>query len=765
MLNKTTDSLIKLRWPLLVLSLLIVALAFYGFKFFKFDASPRSYFVDGHPPLERFLATEERYGRDYRIFIMASAKEGDMFDDKNLKALLDITTQGWDLPFVRRVDSLTNYQFTSSEDDELYVDDFLSEELIGQTAKLAERKAIATSDIALVKRLISKDAKHAAVILSLTVDGTDREAEFGLVDQVYELEEAIKAKHPSIDIAVTGNLISNYHNIKIAIRDVMVMIPVMFALMFIMIGALLKSVSTVVVSLTVASMSAIGALGLGALFGVEFSMLAMNAMIISITVAVAHCIHIFTQLFTELRTKPKAQALAASLRINFFAVSMTSLTTLIGFLSLNFNDLPPAAALGNAAAIGTALAWLFSLTVLPALVMILPFKAAKTQSRFLETRMERLGDWVIKRKYHVLLSMSVLTIIMVVLSFSNILNDRFSELIHKPHIFRADNESIDRHFGGLLTAHYDIDSGSENNIADPEYLKNLDMFANYLRAQPEVQSVHSFADIIKSLNKSMHNDDPAYYSIPDSRELAAQYILLYEMSLPYGLDLSDQITSDKRYSRLMVSMPSADTRTIIDVEQRIWAWQQENLPKHMQHEGAAMAMIWAHLSRDSLTHSLEGSIIALTLISVVLLVVLKSLRYGLVSLIPNLMPAAFGFGVWYFISGEVGLGLTCVVIITIGIVVDDTVHFLAKYKKAIQENKGDAELAIRATFRQVGPALCITSMVLTSGFLVLALSKIISNSALGSVTAIILMSALLLDILLLPALLLLVDRNRKKQYQ
>lgn len=762
MMSALPQRLIQWRWPLFALSILITICAFIGFKYFVFDASPRSYFVDGHKPYERFVALEDTYGRDFRVFIMLSAKEGDMFSKDHAEALLETTEKAWKLPFVRRVDSIANYQFTSSQNDELFVEDFLSKEMLGNPKKLAERKQTALNDISVVNRLISDDGKHAGVILSLTVDGSDQDGEDALVKEAYDLEEAIKQQHPSIDVAITGNLISTYHSRKIAGRDIAIMVPTMILLMFILIGALLRSISTVFVALFVAMFAGIGALGLGALLGVEFSMLAVNALIISITVSVAHCIHIFTQFFTELKTKPKREALAASIRVNFFAVTMTSLTTAIGFLSLNFNDLPPAIALGNAAAIGTGLAWLYSLTMLPALVMLLPFSPPKTENQFLTNRMAQLAEFVIQHQYKVLIGMSAITAIMIALSFSNILNDRFSEIIHEPHIFRSDTNAVDKHFGALYSAHYDLDSGASDNIADPEYLKKMDEFATFLRAQPEVKSVYSFADVIKRLNKSMHNDDPAYYKIPDSRELAAQYILLYEMSLPFGLDLSDQITMDKQRSRLLVTMPAIDTRQLKEIEERFWAWQQENMPEKMRHEGASMAIIWAHLSENSLTHSLEGSVIALALISLILLLVLKSLRYGIVSLAPNLLPASFGFGAWYFMSGEVGIGLTCVIIITIGIVVDDTVHFLAKYKKAIDENKGDAEAAIRTTFKQVGPALCITTMVLSAGFLVLSLSKISGNSSLGSVTAIILFAAFILDVLLLPALLLLIDKNRKK---
>ena len=310
-----------------------------------------------------------------------------------------------------------------------------------------------------------------------------------------------------------------------------------------------------------------------------------------------------------------------------------------------------------------------------------------------------------------------------------------------------------------------MDSGGANDIVDPAYLRKLDEFAAFLRQQPEVTSVRTFSDTIKRLNKSMHGDDPAYYRIPDDRELIAQYLLLYELSLPFGLDLGEQLTSDRRYSLLVANMPSLDTKTDIGLDERIWAWQQENLPAHMQERNVAISTIWSHLTIHSLTNSLEGSAIALVLISVILLLMLRSVRYGIISLIPNILPAVFGFGAWYLYSGNVGLGLTCVVIITIGIVVDDTVHLLAKYQKALQIKHGRVEDAIRLTLHQVGPALFMTTVVLASGFSVLGLSQIVINSALGQVTTVILLAAFVLDVVLLPAVLLIWDRNRDQEYE
>lgn len=760
--------LIRYRWLFFLASVAFLAFSISGLGRFTFDGSPRAFFSEDNPSYERFEALEDTYGNDFKIFLMFSSEDGSsIMTPENLRALREMTEKSWELPYVRRVDSLSNYQYTYSQNDELYVDDMFNETVLNDPDTLTQRRAAALRDQDIVNRLVSKDGKHAAIILALTltVDQTQTGEGSDLVKKAVELSRNIEEKYPNISIAGTGSLLSTVYSMIVARDDMSFMIPAMFGLMFIILGVLLRSISTVIVAFIVAVMSAVGALGIASWFGITFSVLSINAVIICITVAVAHCIHIFTLMFKELRSKSKVDALASSLNTNFFAISVTTLTTLIGFLSLNTNDLPPAVDLGNAAAIGTAFAWLLSLTMLPALVMVFPFKAHKTSELLIDRILDKLANVLIARKYTVLFFMVALCGFMTFMSFQNELNDRLTETLHEPHVFRSDTRKIDQHFGALYINSFDLDSGAENGIYDPEYLKNMDKFASYLRSQPEVTSVHAFSDIIKRLNKTMHNDDPAYYSIPDNRELIAQYVLMYELSLPLGLDLGSQVTHDRRKTILTASMPVLDTKTDIGLDQRIWAWQQKNLPEQMQNANIAVSTIWSYLTIHSLTNSLEGSATALILISFIMLMLLRSLRYGAISLIPNIVPAVFGFGIWYLYSqGQVGLGLTCVAIITIGIVVDDTVHFLVKYQKAMKEHKGDTEQAIRSTFKQVGSALFMTTAVLASGFGVLGTSQIIINSALGQVTSIILVSAFLLDIVLLPVILMIIDRNRKYQY-
>jgi uncharacterized membrane protein YdfJ with MMPL/SSD domain len=269
-------------------------------------------------------------------------------------------------------------------------------------------------------------------------------------------------------------------------------------------------------------------------------------------------------------------------------------------------------------------------------------------------------------------------------------------------------------------------------------------------------------DIFKRLNRNMHADDDSYYTLPEQRDLAAQYLLLYEMSLPYGLDLNNQINVDKSSTRMTVMLYNTSTTVVLDLEQRAQAWLNDNVPQSMRNDGASPTIMFSHIGFRNIRAMLTGTTVALVLISLVLIIALRSLRIGLISLVPNLIPAGMAFGLWAITVGQVGLALSVVTGMTLGIVVDDTVHFLSKYLRARREKGLNAQDATRYAFRTVGLALVATSVVLAFGFLVLTKSAFVLNSDMGLMTAATIMFALIADFLLLPPLLMALDNKEMK---
>jgi len=765
MIESLAQRLLHYRLGLFIASLLLVVVSIYGFKYFTFDGSARAFFETDYQPYLDLEEIEEKYGKESRIFLMLDVEAGDPFAKQWLSLQESMTQEAWLLPYVIRVDSLSNFLRTYNHKGDLYVEPLIEAADTYDVEKIEAVKAIARHDESLRGRLVTEDARYVAMALEFNIGkASQQEKEIQLAEEVYHWIEEIEQENPGLKIYATGDIISTYNNGLIIIHDIMVMIPAMFALMFIALGFIMRTVSGVFAVLVIAFSAMLAGLGFGAWLGITFSMITMNAVMIIITVSIAHCVHLLNHFFHVYKdpSASKSSALLESIRVNFIPVSMTSLTTALGFLTLNTSDLPPAAALGNVSAIGVLMSWIFSLSMLPAFVMFLPFKKPEAATTKLEQFMHFLSRWVIRFKMPLLIGTLLVSLLMAYLASLNVINDRFSETIREPHKFRVHNEKIDQHFGGLYNYNYELRAKGENGITDPEYLHKLDEFTQWLRKQDDVKSVYSFIDVIKRLNKSMHDDNPEYYRVPHSSELAAQYLLLYELSLPQGVDLNNQILLDKSATRVMVTTESVDTHKIFELQDRVRQWQADNLPEYMRRDGASMAVMWSQLSMESFITTLKGSFIALLVISLLMVLVLKSFRYGLISLVPNILPAVMGFGLWALVDGELSMGLTSVVIITMGIVVDDTVHFLSKYKYAKDYLAANTEEAIHYAFKYVGTALWATSFVLVSGFALLMHSQVASNADLGFLTSAIIVSALLLDFFLLPPLLLLLDKLSPK---
>ena len=341
----------------------------------------------------------------------------------------------------------------------------------------------------------------------------------------------------------------------------------------------------------------------------------------------------------------------------------------------------------------------------------------------------------------------------------NELNDVFVEYFDNTVEFRRDSDYASEHLTGVYYIDYSLESGETGGVSNPDYLENAEKFVQFLRSLPEVIHVFSITDTFKRLNKSMHGDDPAWYKLPDERNLAAQYLLLYEMSLPYGLDLNNQLNVDKSATRIAVTLVTMSSKEMIALEEKTSAWLKENMPE-LEATGTGPTIMFAHLGMRNIHSMLIGTSIALFLISMVLIFFFGSLKFGLISMLPNILPAAAAFGLWGIYVGQVGIGISIVTGMTLGIVVDDTVHFLSKYLRARREGNMNSHEAVRYAFNSVGIALLVTSVVLIAGFMILAQSHFVLNSDMGLLTSVVIGLALIIDFLFLPPLLMKIEGEK-----
>ena len=748
------------RWLVLILSIVIALLLASGGRLLKFDNDYRIFFDKSNPQLEAFENLQSTYTKNDSVIVAIAPKDGNVFSKETLKAIVDITERAWQTPYSIRVDSLSNFQHTYADDDDLTVENLIENPNELSQADLDRIQKIALNEPLILHRLLSDKSDVTAINITVEFPNIDPTSETPkTVKSVRELKRYINKTYPNLDVYLSGIVMMNNAFPEASQYDMTHLIPMALGIILLLVLFLLRSIVGTIVTLLTIAFAVMSAMGSAGWLGIHLSPPTMSAPTIILTLAIADCVHILSNWLQGMRKgMDKITAMRESLRINFGPVFLTSITTAIGFLSLNFSDAPPFRDLGNIAAIGVIYAWVLSIGFMPALVTLLPSRVkAKDEQSHKNSQMAKLAEFTIRQQKKLLIAGAALFIVLVSFLPKNELNDVFVHYFDERIQFRTDTDFLLSHLTGMYFVDYSLDSKKANGVSDPHYLKQVEKFANWLREQPEVIHVNTLTDTMKRLNRNMHGDDPAAYRLPERKDLAAQYLLLYEMSLPYGLDLNNQIDIRKQSTRLTVTLKTISTQEVLAFEQRTLDWMQANTPAIKTH-GSSPTIMFAHIGMKNIVSLLTGAAVALVLISFILIIALKSFRYGLISLIPNLMPAGLAFGLWAIVDGEIGLALSVVTSMTIGIVVDDTVHFLSKYLRARREQGLNAEQAVRYAFSTVGSALWVTSIALIGGFLVISTSSFEINAGMGLVTSMIIGFALLADFLFLPPLLLTFDK-------
>ncbi len=756
--ERYADWLLQNRWLAILLSVVVVLALASGTRLLKFDNDYRIFFDGDNPQLVAFENLQDTYSKNDSVMMVIAPKDGNVFTKKTLTAIADITERAWQTPYSIRVDSITNFQHTFASGDDLTVRDLVEEPAALTPATIAEVREIALHEPLMLHRLISETGHVTNINISVEqpeIDVTKEVPE--IVKSIRELESYIHTTYPDLEVYLSGIVMMNNAFPEAAQYDMKHLIPLAVLIILTLVFFLTRSIAGTLGTFLVIILSVLAAMGSTGWLGIHLSPPAMSAPTIIMTLAVADCVHVLSNWIQSMRKgMDKVKAMRESLRINFGPIFLTSITTAIGFLSLNFSDAPPFRDLGNISALGVIFAWMLSVVFLPAFVTLLPSRVKQRAVNSAPLGMDKLADFVIKYQKKLLIGMGLVSIILISFLPKNELNDVFVEYFDERIQFRTDTDFIVKNLTGLYFIDFSLKSTETESVSNPEYLQQVESFSRWLLEQPEVIHVNTLTDIMKRLNRNMHGDDDAYYSLPAEQNLAAQYLLLYEMSLPYGLDLNNQIDITKQSTRLTVTMKTISTQQILGFEQRVQDWMQENTPA-IQTWGSSPSIMFAHIGMKNIVSLLIGAAIALTLISIILIMALRSFRYGLISLIPNLLPAGLAFGLWAIFDGQIGLGLSVVTSMTIGIVVDDTVHFLSKYLRAKREQGLSAEEAVRYAFSTVGSALWVTSIALIGGFLVISTSSFTLNSEMGLLTSVVIAFALIADFLFLPPLLIMLD--------
>jgi predicted RND superfamily exporter protein len=757
-----TRGVIAHRWLVILGAVIVAGVIGSGASKLEFSTNYRVFFSEANPELQAFEELQNTYTKNDNFFFVVEPQTGAAFDRNTMAAVEELTEAAWKIPYTIRVDSVSNFQHTYAVEDDLIVEDLVRDATSRDGAFLDARRDVALDEPLIRNQILTADAGVTAinVVLQYPEKGFMEVPE--AVEAARALKADIEAKYPDLTIHLTGVSMLNNAFAETGMSDGATLMPLMFVVIFALTWLIIRSLTATFSTLLVIMLSTMVGMGAAGFAGIKLTPIAMSAPIVILTLAVADSIHILMSLRGLMREgMAKTEALIEAVRINFMPVTITSLTTIVGFLSLNFSDSPPYWHLGNITAVGIGAAWILSITLLPAVLSLLPYRVKRTENaEWSQRMMDRLADFVIRRYRVLLLGVGIPVLALVAFIPTLDFNDQWVEYFDDRIEFRVDSDQAMNHFG-LYPIEFSIPAAGPGGISEPEYLANLERLTQFMREQEFVTHVYSLSDIMKRLNLNMHGDDEAYYRIPQDRDLSAQYLLLYELSLPYGLDLNDRINIDKSATRVTATIEQATSTETKQFFDNVDNWMQENLPSYMHAKPTSAAVMFTYISERNMQNMVVGTIFAIIAIALIMMFALRSVRLGTLSLVPNGLPILTTFGAWALLVGEVGFSVATVASISLGIIVDDTVHFLSKYVRARDEKRLTVEDSIRYAFRNVGVAIVVNTIILTAGFIVMTTSAFKMNVDLGLMTILSIVGALILDFLFLPALLLL-GRNKEQ---
>lgn len=750
----------------LMLTLVMLTATSAGIGQLSFKSDLRIYFSDENPQIAMLDHMEKTYTKTDSVLFVLAPKNG-VFNKDVLTVIEELTDKAWLIPYSSRVDSLTNFKHSSAIGDDINVDDLVmnAQELSAQGIK--EVQTIASNEPLLMNRVISPDGQVTGINVTINIPkGKELSSVPKVVKHVRELASEIQEKNPDIAIYLTGIVMMDNAFAEATEKDLKSLVPAMLTIALVIMALVMRSWLAGFSTMLLLTFAILAGMGLAGWTGVLLNPISVNAPNIILTIAICDCVHLLMAYMMGLRKGlTRQEAMSDGLCKTFNALLITTISTCVGFLTLNFSDAPPFRDLGNITTFGVVMAFVFTITFLPAFMML--FKVnVKIKQENQETKLDmvigRLAERIIAKPKQYFGFTLVVVVVACAGIFNNVLNDEFVKYFDESVQFRQDTDFTSENLTGIYYIDYEIGGKSPDGINSPTYLNTLEEFTQWYRQQPEALHINSITDIYKRLNMNMNGDDPAKFTMPDNNELAAQYLLMYEMSLPYGLDLRNRINANKDATRITATLKSLSSNEVLALETRVQEWLAQHDDTITYSEGTGLTIMFAQIGLRNIIGMLNGMAVALVIISLMLIVIFRSFKYGLISLIPNILPAAVAFGVWGYLVGQVGLALSVMAAMTLGIVVDDTVHFLSKYIHARRKKSMQAADAIRYSFANVGAALFTTTLSLTAGFAILGFSSFEINAGMGMLTAMAISFALILDMILLPALLLLIDSPQRE---
>ena len=710
----------------------------------------RLFFGESNIDLVAFNQLEKKYGKNDTILIGVEPIDKNIFSYRHLQFLENITEELYSTPYSTRIDSITNYLKIESVEDEIHIGPLFDSEMHKDSSNIQEIKMKALSDQQLVGKIVDENGTITGINITIHIPKEKPNAVLESSEFIKEKLKIYERTYPDYKFYMSGIIIMNDAFATYMLKDLLTLTPMSNLIIFLVIAFLFKSfyVSALIVLISV--LANITGMGFAGLTGIKLTPPSGMATIVILTLSIADCIHILTSLIRDKSTdKTWKEKVRYSVKKNFKSILLTSLTTAIGFLCLNFSDAPPYHDLGNIAAVGVVAAFLYS-------IVLFPFFLSLREPRInfiMNWNFQVITNFIIRRRKQVLFVSFIVCLCFIYFSSRLVINDTFANWFNERTEFRKNLDYVNENLTGLYTFEYDLEAKNDGSVFGPQYLNDLEKFNNWWLSKDNVWHVESINNIMKEINRAFNQNDNKFFTIPTKQDYAAQLFLFYEMGLPQGFDLNNRVSLSKKSSRMTVTFTELNSSQAEKLTNEAFTWLRENTTHIIPVKAQGPSIMFSNISRRNIDSMFQGTFIAFSLITLLLMFSLNSVRLGLISIFPNILPFVITFGIWQILYSEVGLAISIVTSTTIGIIIDDTIHIMTSYSREIKAGNSDNE-ALLQTLQSSGLASIVTSIVLSLGFSVMLFSDFLINFTFGLLSILSIVVAILFDIIVLPAILL-----------
>jgi predicted RND superfamily exporter protein len=740
----------------------VVAVVAAGALRLQFVTDYRAYFDPRNPDFQQLAGLESRFGPSDDILLAYAPADGDATTPQAILRVAALADGLREMPFAWRVDSVADLPvaISSADGDQvttlrvLASSDTPPEPALWAAAVNAAAK-LTTGSILAPDRSIA--AAHVVINTPVPATFSDSKA---VNDYVLTLRDRMESEIGGKGKVLMAGVLPYYHSImELAMRDIALLIPVCLLVAVVILRSLLASWRATLACCIPVVASVLTAVGTHGWIGYPVTVATLVVPIMVLVISLAFMVHL-ADTYLDVRPEQPGPAAAAilSLRSNLLPLSLTTGTTLLGFLTMNVSVSPPYRQLGNSVLAGVLASAVYALLLMPALLCWLdpPYWRGKTLLR-------RGLDWLSSvitvpiRSPLVLAGGALLMLGLLASIRLNIIDDNISNWFSDSSRLRQENIIVNDRLTGMQQLYYELPAGGPGGVRDPAYLAKVERFADWLRGQEGVAAVRALPDLIRTLARNFGIESLAD-GLPQDAATVEQLLFTYELSAQPGDHGSGLLDAERSGSLVHVSLYNRPGDEFQAFDRRAQDWLRQNLPEMKVAPGNSAVMMFSKMAHENIPPMIIGTVGVLAVAALVISIGLRSPRLGLISLVPCLMPIGLAFGVWGLISGHIGIALSVVSTAALGIIVDDTIHVIARYKAARRGGEMNVHDACEYTVRHVGGAITTTTLVLSAGVGLLGFSSVQPTHEMGIWMAVTFLFAWLCTLVLLPQLLTRLDR-------